>query len=300
MKKLFIFIFIQLVCINTYFAQSGFLGSTWNVSAYTEHSTHFLNTSKNFDYTIFSKIDETSNDIYVYKKKVVTNKFGVDVSKVFNDKIQFTAGVNFNNFAVIANQVKTVYYDTVYYADSSSFDVFESSSVDIALNALQANYQGLNFEVKFFKNGIAPIGKYIGINLNIGQSKLYIDNINLAKENQNLYYPSKRFSIQKSIVDSTRTSLSINNEYKATSVIFRLSIGNTIPITKKIGLTYSASLPILKFIKADGRSFNNFLLKPFPQTLPTDNFDYYIYSNIAYSILKSNKLAFKLSLVYFI
>ncbi len=299
MKKLFILIIIQLVCINTNFAQSGFLGSTWNVSAYSEHSIYLLNMGKSYDYTIISKIDETLNNTYVFKKKLITNKFGIDVSKVINDKIQLTAGVNFNNFAVIANKFESVFYDTVYYgSDSSSYNVYENHAVNIALNTSKASYQGLNFEVKFFKNGIAPIGKYLGVNLNIGQSKLYIDNINLATEKQ--YYNSNLFSFKRDIVDSTRTNLFVNNEYKATSVIFRLSIGNTVPLTKKLGLTYSASLPILKFIKADGRTYNNFLLKPTPQIISMDYFDNYIYNNLAFSILKGNKLAFKLSLVYFI
>ncbi len=299
MKKLFIFIFIHLSCINTNFAQSGFLGSTWNISVYSEHSIYFGNINNTLDIAILSKIDETSSNTYVYKKNVVTNKFGVDVSKVFNDKIQFTAGANFNNFSVVANQINTIIYDTVYYnTDSSTYDVFESINSYLALNINQASYRGVNLEVKLFKNGIAPIGKYFGLNINIGQSKLYVDNINLAQEKQ--YYDSEIFSIKRDIIDSTRTTLFVNNNYKATSVIFRLSLGNTIPITKKIGLTYSASLPILKFIKTNYKSYNNILKQPNPEIIRTDNLDNHIYDNLAYSILKSNKLAIKLSLVYFI
>lgn len=291
MKSIIKFIlFLMLFFSFNAKSQSGFLGSTFNVSASMDASPFFTNVVlpyRNMTYTKVKVLDTTFNSVE-FNKLAFRSQFNVDINKVFSDKIQLGFQYSYQKFSMAGQKI--VFTDTNYY-NYQDLNSTLLSSIPIVNNSF-------TFRFKMFHQGLAPIGKYWGIDLNysIAKSNSTIPIVHgFVKEG----YSRSIFKVKKDINQFNPIyydTLNYQGIVKAFNIKF--VYGRTIPITEKLGLDFSMVVPLLKIhFLGLGAQFSK-VNDPY---LDLDNKYPNNFNNIISNYLRANqKLMFNFGVRYFI
>lgn len=237
MKKLTIIIFIVLISSYTN-GQSGFLGSTVNVSASFGTAPIIRNmfqSSNGIAYNKVSKLDTISHRVW-YKKATMRYQYSFDINKVIFDKIQLGFNYGFQKINITGEQVL--------YADTSINNGYGTNNGKI-VNDIPLTNNSYTFRFKWFYAGIAPIGKFWGLDLSLSTAKTS-ETIPLEYARTTSYYGNSLFGT-KYYLDNTsnihKDTLNFGSKIKTFS--FKFLYGRTIPITEKIGLDLSLIIPLI-------------------------------------------------------
>jgi hypothetical protein len=284
--KTFLFLFTTILCNSISFAQPGFLGSTITISAYGESTFQTLPFFTNYG-SYYGKIEKVNSNTYKVNKVIFTPKFGIEISKAFSEVFQLVFSIDTRQTYYPALEVNIP--DTI--SAWGGIDRYHNTE------SIKFQYQNYNLNFNFFTNGIAPIGKYLGFNITLGQAKLQKDIYSLTNLSNTEYFWSNKIIH----VDNTNTtSIEFKDDLKVTSFLFKFSIGNSIPITQKLGLDFRMSIPLIKFYKND--YYTSVSIRGDVTYIDTDNYNInsQLSQNMMFAMRKSDKLSFKIALKYFL
>jgi len=274
-KFLLIFIInIPLFC----FSQSGYLGSKFNITAKV-NSTPLI-------YSFRGKFIKNQT-AYQYGNRNLNLSYQIGISRVISDEIEIGIA-----FKVVPLQ----------------FFGYYNSSIGLVLK--NAFHNSVIFKYRKIMEGISPIGKKWGINVELG----YADITSVTALTAQLETNPERIGLlnyRHNIIENTlnkQTSTS-SLPYTANTLIIKYYRGMTFPIHKKLALDASFTVSLLRVFQIKNKTFTGFQLfnsdlginelgEEFMDAFTTT---YWSKQNpLAYSILKYNDFSFNLGLRYFL
>ncbi|MGV6860970.1 MAG: hypothetical protein ACWA41_04310 [Putridiphycobacter sp.] len=232
MKLILKIIFVLGIATSTS-AQSGYLGSTINVGGSVDYNMHLL--------TIFGKrriydeVDYSSN-IAKFRKHYQSWQLNINANKVINDKIQLGLNYGYQKFGVAG------------YTFVTEPTLFSYQSEYKALTPITITNSTFSFNFRKYFQGIAPLGKFWGIDLIGGFAKS--DNIEEIEFAYGYSYFTENLLDSKFKIDSSGTQ-SINLQGNVNAFILKFTYGQTIPVTEKLGIDISLRIPILRLYFAE-------------------------------------------------
>ncbi|HIP36814.1 MAG TPA: hypothetical protein EYG85_08155 [Crocinitomix sp.] len=235
MKQLILSLNILVFYTINSFSQSGFLGSIYNIDLEVNSA---LITLDAYNSTRSKTILESDNSV-VYRTVILDNSYRIGLNRVLSDN--FTIGVSFKTGALNLNNER-VRIDSIVPSPANNYAVNNFS----LLTDIMARNNAFTFGFKKYSKGLSPIGKYFGFSLSYGIAKSVQDQI--------LYYGETNevdrnfFYTRKSVTNIGETKLAYQG--KVQSTVIRYYFGQTIPITRKIGVDISASFPLLRYYRS--------------------------------------------------
>lgn len=264
-------------------SQSGFLGSIYNVSFDINASPAIRDL---FGERTKSKfIDDNTVE---YRTNVLNFSFKLGIERVLNDKS--TIGISFKNSILNINKssfkgLDTTFYDYGYFISENNYDLF---------TPLKAKNYALTISYKKYFKGLSPIGKYFGFDLSFGSAKS-AKNQNVSYGNENAVSANLLYDIYN-ITNKYETTI----EYQGTvkSIVSMFTFGQTIPITRKIGLDMSMNIPILRVYQYNN-SLNFGLLTNGTSTIALSS-EAGLNRNMATALKRSDSFSLKIGIKYFL
>jgi len=241
--KSLIFIYVFFVSFNSN-SQSGYLGSTINVKASVDMFPSFYN-MLGFDYARYNKVSDfdTIGKRLVYKKAILRKQFNLEANKVLSDKIQIGIGYSFQKVNITGLTIVSI--DTTYDNFGNYYNVQTNAYRLVSDIPLKNNI--FSFKFKHFYSGIAPIGKYWGLDVEYSVAKtdknLTLDLVKTASSNFNNYFKTS-YTINSPSYYNSIQNRDIQSVIKAFNLKF--VYGRSIPVTRKLALDFSMVIPILK------------------------------------------------------
>lgn len=267
------------------FSQSGFLGSTVNFNAQLEVVPVF-STLYSENYSNYKRIDSS---LLKFKKTFVDFKFSFSGSKVINDDLEIGVVFNYSSFGIIADQFSGIDTNFLYYG-------YTLQEIDYSmLNVLKAKSSGLSVNIKRFNRGLAPIGGYIGLNVGYNRTT--------TKKDAEVLYGDKNLLSSKFLYKTyeVMTSKSTTLDYRAKVGSFNVNflMGRTIPVSEKLGIDLSMSIPVFRILSYNGIKAWAFLLKDSNTTISSDSANQ-LNKAIGYSVKRNQGFSLNAGLKYFI
>jgi len=231
MKNLLILLLIFLP-LNS-ISQSGYLGSKTNIQL------NITNPFTPFKYKGI-RVDETH-----YKKTNLNlnASFALTINRVLSDEYQLGVGYRYAPMALFSN------YISIELQDPNNPNIFETTNANI-MKSSRINHHSFVFNFRKFSNGISPIGKGWGVDLEYGRTsvdQIDIDYVtHLITKYEGIFNDKYLINeFPENFIDSTT---SILGNSTTNSFIIKGYIGRTIPVSKKIGIDLSMSIPILRIL----------------------------------------------------
>jgi len=280
MKNLLILLLV-LLPLNS-ISQSGYLGSKTNIQ---------LNITNPFTPLKYKgkRVDETH---YKNTNLNLNASFALTVNRVLTDEYQVGIGYRYTPMALFSN------YVSIEMQDPDNPNIFQNTNAFI-MKSSRVDHHSFVFNFRKFSNGISPIGKGWGIDLEYGRTNIdqinvdYVTHLTTVSEGIfNDKYLINEFS--DNFIDST-TSLLGNS--KANSFVIKGYIGRTIPVSKNIGIDLSMSIPILRILM-----YNNSTGIAYRSEEKTHLTNSTFQNNkaIAYAIKKYNGFSLNIGVKYFL
>lgn len=265
-------IFVALAAVIVAKAQSGYLGSTNAVELRTYIAPSYRNVLK------------LTDDGTVQKKRLrlAHVSYELNYARVMSRHIELSLGYKFANMSAftLGSKIQTV---------SSN-----GSSIILRdfLEEPKIKSHGFAFQFKYYRKGsLAPIGKFIGLNLTYQTAAL--------KKGKELYYgqlgggstESSSFLGSSRGVENVDT-LSLLRTQRINSFHLKGVVGRNYPLTDKIMLSVSATLPLISFYS--GGVFNAFGLRIGGSTVKQTDSD----GLTAITLKKYNRISFEVGVRY--
>jgi len=274
-------VFILCFVFQNAVGQSGFLGSTFNVELEVDSRVNIID--------VFlgnrSKLSVETGSVMILKNKtrLITTSYNLGVNKVINDNIQIGIKVGINPLLI--------YIRTLTFKDSNQAFQYQKS--------LLSNFVGsaTSFSVNFkkYNKGIAPIGKYFGFNLGGVNAKLKGNQVVKIGEVGGSKY--KLLTERATIISDENFTFTKGGKVK--NVFLNFTMGETIPVMKKIGINFELSFPLLRvFMFENGGKNLGFGIKDPKGGYnfgPTD-----LSSNLAFALKKSQGIRFNVGVKFFL
>jgi hypothetical protein len=261
------------------FSQSGYLGSKLNVQFNIDASPTPLS----------KKVKRTSKSRYSHSPYYLNPSYKLSINKVLNDKIQLGLGYKFTGVNLFSTAIKNIEIENI--GNQNIIDIQSGQIV----NRLKVKHHSFTFSLRKFSEGISPIGKSFGVDIELGTARGDKLEIEYSTENTTLN--------QSLLKDTYKITNGVNTlnynqlDYVVNTILLKGYIGRTIPVSKKIAIDLSLSFPLLRLLL-----FNN--SKEFGILLENDDLNFSnkskVSSAIAYSISKYNGVTFSTGLKYFL
>jgi len=266
----------------TSIAQSGYLGSKTNIHLnITNPATPLKYKGKRTDDSHYKKTTLNLN-----------TSFALTVNRVLSDDIQVGIGYRYAPMNLFATDID------VETQDPTNPNIFQNQNAYI-MNSSRINHHSMVFNFRKFSNGISPIGKGWGFDVEYGRTsidKIEVDYASpLINISDGLF--TKKYLISttsEQYIDSTITLL---GNSKANSFVIKGYIGRTIPISKKIGIDLSMSIPILRILMYNNSTGIAFLSE---EKTHLTNSTFQNNKAIAYAIRKYNGFSLNAGVKYFL
>jgi hypothetical protein len=293
MKKLILILSFTILFLSfNAKSQSGYLGSTFNVSANVDMApviTSIFDLNSNY-FTKVSFIDTTSK-LIEYKKLAMRYQFNLGINKVVTDKIQLGFSYGYQKFSLTG--VQLAYTDTV---SNFGYTDYVTQPTSLVSNVPITN-TSFAFKFKMFYSGLAPIGKYWGFNLEYSSAKteksIPIQYIIAYNSVYSSFFKNKYKINDNAVLKSDTLSQKM---IKAFNIKF--TYGRTIPITEKLGIDLSLVVPLLK---VHFYNFSPHLLKQYPTTINLDKTtNNGFYENVSGYLRINQRYMFNIGIRYFI
>lgn len=267
----------------TSLSQSGYLGSKTNI--------HFniSNALTPFQYK-GKQIDETN---YKRTNLNLNSSFALTVNRVLNDRVQIGLGYRYTPMYLFSN---TVDINIPYPTDPNFFTERKA----FIMNGIRIDNHSLVFNFRKFKNGISPIGKSWGFDIEYGKASITditVDYATNVTETSTGYF-NDRYAINTTAEDFIKGTVTYPGESKVNSFVLKGYIGRTIPVSSKIGIDLSLSMPLLRILKFNNEFGIAYLNSPRTQTI--SNSTQSNTSSIAYAIRKYNGFSLNIGVKYFL
>jgi len=275
--KYLIKVLIVLLPLHS-FSQSGYLGSKTNIQiSITNPLTPFKYKGK--------RVDESN---YKNTNLNLNASFALTVNRVLSDENQIGIGYRYTPMILFTNTAEIDIQST------TNPNIFQLTDVVIT-SSKRVDHHSFVFNYRKFSNGIAPIGKGWGVDLEYGRTsiqELEIDYVSGLSEVTNGLF-NKKFTINNTLDNSiTFIGNSIVNSF-----VIKGYVGRTIPISKKIGIDLSLSIPILRvLLYNDIKTLSYFISQKneLSNSTPQNT------QEIAYSIGKYNGFSLNVGIKYFL
>jgi hypothetical protein len=300
-----LFTIILAIFTNISIGQSGFLGSR----------TNFQINMCNSLTPLTLKGRTTSVTRYKETRLNLNTSFAFTVNRVINDKIQLGIGYRYAPMVLFSKNIYTEIQDP---NNPNNPNIFVNAEAKIT-NKLRVNHQSAIINLRYFSNGISPIGKGIGLDIEVGRTsidRLEVDyntgyeqisssnGSGLLSDLLNSVLPfstngtsKKKYLLNETedYVDSTTTLL---GKSAVNSFVLKGYLGRTIPVSKKIGIDISFTFPLLRIINYNNTNkIGTFIIDKKGETLyETGNAT----EAIAFSIAKYNGLSLNVGIKYFL
>ncbi len=280
--------------------QSGYLGSKTNFQINMNNSVN--------PFTVKGK--QVNENQYKETRINLNTSYSFTLNRVMNDNIQLGIGYRFANMALYSTDIWTDIQDPV------NPNIHSEVKAKI-LNKLKVKHHSGIINLRYFTNGISPIGKGIGIDFELGRTSIerldvdYATGYELTSSGSSSGFLSellsdflpfninskKRYTLNQLNQDNVDSTTTLKASSIVNSFIFKAYIGRTIPLTKKIGVDLSFTFPLLRVLRYNNTTKIGMMISQKGQTLQergnaTDA--------IAYSIAQYNGLSINIGLKYFL
>jgi hypothetical protein len=271
--------------------QSGYLGSTFNVSANVDMAPVLSSILGNGNYFNKVSILDTTSRVVEYKKLAMRYQFNLGINKVVTDKIQLGFSYGYQKFGITG--LNATYTDTIY---GNGYVNYITQGTRLVSDIPITN-TSFAFKFKMFYAGLAPIGKYWGFNLEYSIAKTK-NSIPLEFIKANNTSATSLFKYKYKINDDSVLKSDSISQQKIKAFNIKFTYGRTIPITKKLGIDLSLVIPLLKVHFYNNSS--HFLKQPI-KNINLDDKTYSDFNTSFSSYLKFNqKYMLNIGIRYFI
>lgn len=267
-------IVIAVVCLlsTAAKAQPGFIGSIDAIEFKTSLGPSTLKTTKFAD----------NNTKRIEAFRIAHIAFELNYSRTISRSIEVTAGYRFANMRTHTANSRI----TVVTGSNGSFSQQERSF----LAAPQVASHGIVLQSKFYRKGsLAPIGKFIGINMSFQTAAV--------KTGDEFYYGQLGGEIQDNFFKSTRSiegidTLVLDRTSRVNSVHINGIIGRNFPITDNLILSFTTRVHVFSFYNT--RAGTQWGLRVIGGDVNSERAD----NLLAFSLKKYNRLNFEIGIKY--
>jgi len=280
--KFLVILTLVLFPLNS-ISQSGYLGSKTNIQLnITNPLTPLQYKGKLVDDTHYKETNLNLNASFV-----------LTVNRVLSDEYQVGIGYRYAPMQLFSTSIE------VEVQDPNNPNIFTTKELTIT-NLTRINHHSFMFNLRKFSNGISPIGKGWGLDLEYGKTSTdkieidYVSSVTLLSEGTF----NDRFIINSPATATPESKTTINGIHQVNSFVIKGYLGRTIPVSKKVGIDLSLSIPILRIL-----SYNNdYGIAYFnsPEVTTLSNSTYKNNKAIAYAIRKYNGFSLNIGVKYFL
>lgn len=264
------------------FSQSGYLGSKTNIQLNITNSITPLKYK--------GKLIDESN--YKETNLNLNTSYALTVNRVLNDNIQIGIGYGYAPMVLFTNLIK------VEVQNPNNPNTFQNTNARI-LSSKRVDHHSFIFNFRNYKHGISPVGKGWGIDIAYGRTsvnELDIDYTTGESITTNGIF-TKHYLIENTASNYINSSVTLPGNLKANSFVIKGYLGRTIPVSKKIGIDLSLSIPILRVLMLNDQTKIAYLVT---EKRELSNSVFNNNQAIAYAIRKYNGFSFNIGVKYFI